>query len=148
MPKEVRYLLFSNEELYQALINDLRVRACPMPKGYLKKINLSRDDKFDVTLVYATDQGSDLAVRFEEADVLRALIAYCCSRHIPMAAKATKSVEVKDGLVGLLCTLNFNRDHIAVSGDKVSYQDGDTVRAKEAARKATAPAARGVTTAR
>jgi hypothetical protein len=123
MPKEVRYLLFSNEELYQALLNDLRARSQPLPRGFLKNIVLGKAENIDVTLIYVTDKGAEMPIHFENQEVLRSLIVYCGHRNIPLSAKAVKTIEIKDGMVGLLCTLNFSRDQITASGDKLSYQD-------------------------
>ncbi len=141
MPKEVRYLLFSNEELYQALVNDLRARSYPLPRGFLKNIVLGKDENIDVTLIYVTDKGSEMPIRFENQDVLRSLIVYCGQRNIPLSAKAVKNLEIKDGMVGLLCTLNFNRDQIAASGDKLSYQDRHSDSLKTATKNAASAAA-------
>jgi len=138
MPKEVRYLLFSNEELYQALVNDLRARQFPLPRGFLKSIALGKGEAIDVTLVYLTDKGSEMPIRFENQEVLRALIVYCGQRSIPMSAKAVKTLEIKDGMVGLLCTLNFERSQIAASNGKVSYEDRHSDSLKAAATSAAA----------
>jgi hypothetical protein len=141
MPKEVRYLLFSNEELYQALVNDLRARSYPLPRGFLKNIVLGKDEKLDVTLVYVPDKGAEMPIRFENQEVLRSLIVYCGHRNIPLSARAVKNLEIKDGMVGLLCTLNFNRDQIAASGDKLSYQDQHSDSLKAAAKSAASSTA-------
>lgn len=145
MPKEVRYLLFSNEELYQALTADVRARSQPLPKGFLKNIHIGTQDKPDIALVYVSDKGVESTIRFEDQEVLRALIVYCGYRRIPLSAKSIKTLEVKEGIVGLLCTLNFNTDKIAASGGKLSYQDEQSDRMKDAtkaaaSRPAVAPA--------
>jgi hypothetical protein len=140
MPKEVRYLMFSNEELYQALLANLRGRAQPMPKGFLKSIAVKSDEKQTVTLVFASQKGPQDVIIFEEQEVLRTLIGYCSQRHIPLSAKATKTIEVKDGTIGLMCTLNFNSDKITASGDKLSYQDAQTDSFKNAAKAAATTA--------
>jgi hypothetical protein len=136
MPKEVRYLLFSNEELYQALVNDLRARSYPLPRGFLKNIVLGKGDAIDVTLIYVTDKGAEMPIVFENQEVLRSLIVYCGHRNIPLSAKAVKTIEIKDGMIGLLCALNFNRDQITASGDKLKYQDQHSDSLKAAAKNA------------
>ena len=134
MPKEVRYLLFSNEELYQALINDLRARAYPLPRGFLKNIHIGTPDRPEISLVFVSDKGVESTIRFEDQEVLRSLIVYCGQRRIPLSAKSLKSLEIKESVIGLLCTLNFNSDTITSSGGKLSYQDKNTDRMKEAAK--------------
>jgi hypothetical protein len=136
MPKEVRYLLFSNEELYQALVNDLRARSYPLPRGFLKNIVLGKGETIDVTLIYVTDKGAEMPIVFENQEVLRSLIVYCGHRNIPLSAKAVKTIEIKDGMIGLLCALNFNRDQITASGDKLKYQDQHSDSLKAAAKNA------------
>jgi hypothetical protein len=140
MPKEVRYLIFSNEELYQALVADLRARSYPLPRGFLKSISLGTSEQLEVTLVYLSDKGSEFPIRFEYHDVLRAMIVYCGQRNIPLSAKSTKTLEVKNGMLGLMCTLNFNNDKIAASGNTLSYQDAHTEKYKDAAKSAAAAA--------
>jgi hypothetical protein len=138
MPKEVRYLLFSNEELYQALVNDLRARSYPLPRGFLKNIVLGKGETIEVTLIYVTDKGAEMPIVFENQEVLRSLIVYCGHRNIPLSAKAVKTIEIKDGMIGLLCALNFNRDQITASGDKLKYQDQHSDSLKAAAKSAAA----------
>lgn len=138
MPKEVRYLLFSNEELYQALVADQRARAQPLPKGYLKQIHIGPADNPDIALTFVSDKGIESTIRFTESDVLRALIVYCGYRRIPLSAKSIKTLEIKDGIVGLLCTLNFNTNKIATTGSTVSYQDEQTDSLRAATREAAA----------
>jgi hypothetical protein len=151
MPKEVRYLLFSNEELYQALTNDLRARSQPLPRGYLKNLRVGSPEHPDVLLTYVNDKNVESTIRFEEPEILRALIVYCGYRHIPLSAKSIKTVEVKDGVVGLLCKLNFNNDKVTAIGGTVSYGDEHSDRMKETAKaaagsKPTARFAAGPTT--
>jgi hypothetical protein len=141
MPKEVRYLLFSNEELYQALTADLRARAQPLPRGFLKNIHIGTPDKPDIALIFISDKGIESTYRFDDQDVLRALIVYCGYRRIPLSAKSIKTLEIRDGVVGLLCSLNFNNDKIAASGGKLSYQDEHSDRMKETAKTAAATTA-------
>lgn len=148
MPKEVRYLLFSNEELYQALVADQRARAQPLPKGYLKNIHIGPASNPDIALTFISDKGIESTIRFGDHDVLRALIVYCGYRRIPLSAKSIKILEIRDGVVGLLCTLNFNTNQIATAGGTVSYQDEQTdslrnaTKEAAAARNAAAPAAK------
>lgn len=141
MPKEVRYLLFSNEELYQALTADLRARAHPLPKGYLKNLHVGPADNPDIALTFINDKNIESTIRFADQEVLRALIVYCGYRRIPLSAKSIKTLEIRDGVVGLLCTLNFNNDKIATTGGTVSYQDEQTDSLRNATKEAAARSA-------
>jgi hypothetical protein len=141
MPKEVRYLLFSNEELYQALTADLRARAHPLPKGYLKHIHVGPADNPDIALTFINDKNIESTIRFADQDVLRALIVYCGYRRIPLSAKSIKKLEIKDGVVGLLCTLNFDTNKISATGGTVSYQDEQTDSLRNATKEAAARSA-------
>jgi hypothetical protein len=123
MTKEIRYLLFSNEELYQALTASLRARDKPLPKGFLKSIRVGTTDKPQIALRYVSDNGAESTIAFEDQDVLSALIVYCRQNHIPLAAKATKALEIRGGAVGLFCTLNFKATKITTTDNKVSYGD-------------------------
>lgn len=115
MPREVRYVLFSEEELYRALINDLRERHLPMPHGFLTRIVLGKGAPIDVTVICATDEGVEIPTRFESEDVLRSLILYCAERSIPMSKKAVKTLEIKGGMLTLVCTLGLQSPGTATS---------------------------------
>lgn len=121
MPKEVRYLLFSNEELYQALVADLREHAQSLPQGNLKNIHVGASDKPSIALVHVTEQGVESTIRFENHEVLRAMIAHCGARKIPLSAKAAKTLEFKDGTVGMLCTLNVSLKATALGSQRNTH---------------------------
>lgn len=104
--KELRYLLFSNEELYLALLSWLRVRNSDLSVGFLKRLTINSVGKPDITINYVNDKGAELVHRFDDQDVVSALILYCRDNHVPLSARAAKSLEVHDGAIGLLCKLS------------------------------------------
>lgn len=107
MPQEIRYLLFSNEELYQALADGTRADGRPLPRGFLKSVVLDESTTIVVTLICVTDHGVEVPTCFQQDHIIRALIAYCGQRKIPMSAKAAKTLEIKNGQIALLCTLGL-----------------------------------------
>jgi len=104
--KELRYLLFCNEELSLALLSWLRVRNSELSQGFLKRLTINNLGKPDITLTYINNKGGELLHRFDDQDVVSALILYCRENHIPLSARAAKSLEVHDGAIGLLCKLS------------------------------------------
>jgi hypothetical protein len=107
MPQEIRYLLFSNEELYQALSAGSRAHGRPLPRGFLKSVVLGEATTIDVTLICVTDDGVEVPICFQQHHIISALIAYCGQRKIPMSAKAAKTLEIKNGQIALLCALGL-----------------------------------------
>ena len=138
MTREVRYLMFSKEELYHALSTAWRVQGKQLPKGFLKDIRIGTTAKPEIALRYLSNEGAETLIEFEDQDVMAALLAYCKQSNIPMSAKATKSLEIKDGMVGMFCTLNFKISTITAENDKLSYSDQQTNCMKEKAKAATA----------
>lgn len=104
--KELRYLLFSNEELYHALLTWLRMRNSELSLGFLKRLTINNMGKPDITINYVNNKGVELVHRFDDQDVVSALILYCRENHIPLSARAAKSLEIHDGAIGLLCKLS------------------------------------------
>ena len=104
--KELRYLLFSNEELSLALLAWLRVRNSELSQGFLKRLTINNLGKPDITLTYINNKGGELLHRFDDQDVVSALILHCRENHIPLSARASKSLEVHEGSIGLLCKLS------------------------------------------
>ena len=104
--KELRYLLFSNEELYLALLSWLRVRNAELSLAFLKRLTINNLGKPDITIDYVNNKGIELAHRFDDQDVVSALILFCRENHIPLSARAAKSLEIHDGSIGLLCKLS------------------------------------------
>ena len=107
MPQEIRYLLFSNAELYQALSAASRVDGRPLPRGFLKEVILGEAASIDVTLICVTDEGAEAPIRFEQHQIISSLIGYCRQRQIPMCAQAVKTLEIKNARIALLCTLGL-----------------------------------------
>ena len=138
MTREVRYLMFSKEELYHALSGAWRVQGKKLPKGFLKDIRIGTTAKPEIALRYLSNEGAETLIEFEDQDVMAALLAYCKQSNIPMSAKATKSLEIKDGMVGMFCTLNFKISTITTENNKLSYSDQQTNSMKEKAKAATA----------
>src|SRR5690349_19376689 len=105
MPQEYRYVLFSSDELSAALVYDLRTCRRSTPPGFVKSLILEEGVTIGVTLVSTTDSGSEMPIRFEHHEVLRALVVYCGHRKIPLPAKAHKSLEIRHNRIALLCVI-------------------------------------------
>jgi hypothetical protein len=121
MAKEVRYMLFSNEELYQALTLCLRSRSFELPKGFLKTIQIGETGTPAVALTYVCDKGGEIAFRFDNQEVLGALINYCHYFKIPLPSQGAKTLEIKDGSIGLLSTMNFKTRKSSPTGSRMTF---------------------------
>jgi hypothetical protein len=115
MPQEIRYLLFSNAELFQALSDSSRADGRPLPTGFLKEVILGESAPIDVMLICVTDNGVEVPIRFEQHHVISSLIGYCKRRQIPMCAQAVKTLEIRDRRIALLCTLGLKLPTSAAS---------------------------------
>jgi hypothetical protein len=118
MPQEIRYLLFSNAELVQALSDASRAEGPPLPTGFLKAVILGDAAPIDVTLICVTDAGVEVPIRFEQHHVISSLIGYCRRRQIPLCAQAVKTLEIRNRGIALLCTLGLKLPN-AVAGSRI-----------------------------
>jgi len=130
--KELRYLLFSNEELYLALTAALRARNSGMLRGFLKNLTIGDAGKPDISVSYVNDKGVEQVHRFDDQDVVSALIVYCRQNRIPLSAKAAKSLEMYDGTICLLCklTVKSTSDNKVLDSRLPFMNDHDRLQAK------------------
>ncbi|HEY0523396.1 MAG TPA: hypothetical protein VGD08_08400 [Stellaceae bacterium] len=120
MPKEIRYLLFSAQEVQTAVIEFYRKRrggaaaavparrsAAAMEPGLAIELCQRADGEPFALLRVGPPGGRDAAAAIELAapDLVSALILYCKDKRIPIPAGGYKSLEIVGDELGLLTTL-------------------------------------------
>ncbi len=102
MPNETRTLSFSNAEAVGALTEYCASTKRELPKGGIKRLTFSNDTEIKVTAEF---DGSAPPIRFYEHEVAVALIMLCNKKGIPVAKRATKSLQVMNDAIALNLSL-------------------------------------------
>ncbi len=105
MPTELRRLLFTRDELAEALADYARATGRAWPAGKIRSVR--PDAPFDGSLVLRLRDGaaggSHRTVKLEPEWVAAALIRFCAERGVVLPRRAQKSLE----LVGDAVSLNI-----------------------------------------
>lgn len=101
MPSEMRRIIFSNDELRQAIDAYLLSRHEVLPVGYVHSARVGEDKTQVVLSVHDRAQGKTHEAVLSAASVAAALIRFCFAYDIPLPRNAAKSISVFDGHVAL-----------------------------------------------
>ena len=106
MPKEVRYLLFSHDEVLRALLEDAD-RATPGRRARPADFHLRLSAASGAVVATVTARRQDPAAQDVTGTGLLAVLLRLCKRHrIPMPLKGLKRLEVAEGGLALTITLD------------------------------------------
>jgi hypothetical protein len=102
MPSEYRQLLFSNNELIEALYEFNQVARTKLPPGMILSCTPVKEDKVAVRL-QMMDQasGETQVVPLSSELVAAALLGYCIRHRIPIPRNAAKSIQVHGDQISL-----------------------------------------------
>ena len=91
--KEVRTIIFTNEEVQLALTEHCKRRGKPLPAGVVKRFTF-KSEPMSASLVLANDRGAEASFDFSQIEVAASLIGYCLHRKVPLPAKAEKQIQI------------------------------------------------------
>ena len=99
MPKEDRFITFSNAEVYQALSVRARLSGLPdLPKGDIDSVQVSEDQKIVTAEIRQDKEAKD--VKFEFPFFVLALVFFCNAKQIPIPKAGKKTLKINaDGVV-------------------------------------------------
>ena len=113
MPTEMRRIVFSNEELMNA-INFFNAPNIPkLPEGRIAAASIDPADKSNIILrfiSYNRDDERDIVISIPNLGAV--LISYCIKNKIPMSKKASKTLKIIGDNVSL--ELHFGNDQISL----------------------------------
>jgi hypothetical protein len=98
MPTESRILGFSKTELFEALRDYCSHSGRRLPADGADRLILNQDTEVRVKL---NSLETESAINFTDSEVGAALVMFCIKKRIPIAKRATKSLEVADGTLSL-----------------------------------------------
>jgi len=102
VPSETRNIVFSQNELLEAIGRYVKHVRHPMPAGKITRCHIEPDGNVSVIVDHNAD-GSNHVVEFSHAMVAAALIRFCIEKSIPIPRKSEKTVHGEaDGMA-----LNF-----------------------------------------
>src|SRR5690349_10885695 len=127
MPKEINYLVFSNEELSAAITGLRRSQGNPLPGDTVERLTTRKTEtSFQVTAWVKTNRsGKVIPVMVDPHEVLSALILFCKSVGIPLALKAHKALDVFGDQVAMLSTVNFSYNRPEEKNGAIVYTDDE-----------------------
>ena len=98
MPTETRVLCFNKIELFEALRDYCSHTGRRLPPDAAERLVLTQDSEVRVTL---NSPGEESAIKFTENEVGAALVMFCIRKRIPIAKRATKSLEITGETISL-----------------------------------------------
>jgi len=104
--KELRCLVFKDQEVIKAVSERRRRRGDPMPAGAVRSVSYRVEDEGVVTCLHL-DDGETMMLPADE--VLGALVSHCKSRHVPLPAESDKILYAIRGSLALMITINFRK---------------------------------------
>ena len=95
MPIEYRKLVFSEEELKQALMDFCRSNGTLLPTGELTTVELVEKPDLSVRLEYESENKDLSETSLSRDQLAAALISYCSRRRIPVPRSAQKNLKIE-----------------------------------------------------
>lgn len=123
--KELRCLVFNDQEVAGAVFDRRRKRAEAVPTGMVMGVTFHQPPVggggLEAMIRLTDDFGDDQVLTIDDTEIAAALVHHCMKRKIPLPVDSDKSVHVINGSATLMITMNFNRPPRMVplpSGDR------------------------------
>ncbi|MBP2301891.1 hypothetical protein [Azospirillum picis] len=107
--KELRCLVFTDQEVIRAVLDRRRRVKDPLPVGTVSGIAHRERDGIETRLSVTADDGTVTELVMSEAEVTAALIGHCMGRRIPLPVASDKMLHLINGALTLMITMNFNK---------------------------------------
>jgi hypothetical protein len=107
--RELRCIIFSNQELISAIIDFKRKNRMTLPIGTVSGCEFIAQDEVVITKITLTDDYKATSEMLIDAtEVAAAVVNYCLERKVPIARSYTKKLEVMDGQLTLVMTMTVD----------------------------------------
>ncbi|PWC33550.1 hypothetical protein [Azospirillum sp. TSO35-2] len=132
--KELRCLVFTDQEVVRAVLDRRRRVKDPLPVGTVSRVAYHKNDghkndghksggneqggnehagnehgAVETRLTITDDNGVVNELLLSETEVTAALVAYCMGRRIPLPVASDKMLHLINGALTLMITMNFNK---------------------------------------
>lgn len=115
--KELRCLVFTEQEVVKAVLDRRRKRREPLPEGTVRGVTYNAGASVETKIQVVDDYGKDCSMTLGEPEVAAALVGYCMGRKIPLPVDSDKSLYLINDALTLMITMNFNKPPRLVSED-------------------------------
>ncbi len=107
MPMEIRNIIFSANEVLFAFKDFRQRKGDPLPAGSILNYKIIEKPNLQVRIVMACDpDGHKQTITFESEELAAALILFCINRKIPLPADSAKTLQVFEGQLCMVVTIN------------------------------------------
>lgn len=110
MPKELRKIMFTADELQAAVINHCLHAGKTLPKGRIERLQVSKTPEAMVILHFDVENANGSEVVLSREAVGAALIRYCMQNDIPLPRSAGKGVQPDGDGIALMCNFVYAVD--------------------------------------
>lgn len=132
--KELRCLVFTEQEVAKAVLDRRRRLREPLPRGTVGHVwHCELEDGLETTLQITADDGADQSLVLGETEVAAALVAYCMNRRVPLPVESEKMLYLINESLTLMITMNFNKPPRLIVA-KTEGADGRKSRQRRAGR--------------
>jgi hypothetical protein len=107
--RELRCLVFTEQEVIKAILDRRRRMNEPLPTGTVDKVVYQDGDNVETLLTVVHDDGTRETLTLPETEVAAALVAHCMNRRIPLPVASDKMLYIINGALTLMITMNFNK---------------------------------------
>lgn len=121
--KELRCLVFTEQEVVRAVLDRRRKRREPLPQGTVRGVTFDDRDGVQTTIKVVDDYGEDQSMSLSEAEVAAALVNHCMGRKIPLPVDSDKCLYLINGALTLMITMNFNKPPRLVTEHHEGHHD-------------------------
>lgn len=112
--KELRCLVFTEQEVVRAVLDRRRRVKDLLPVGTVSKLVYHRNEGpeqegIETRLTITDDNGAATELVLADTEVTAALVGYCMGRRIPLPVASDKMLHLINGALTLMITMNFNK---------------------------------------
>ena len=108
--KELRCLVFTEQEVIKAALERRRKLHESLPAGTVRGVTYAIDDEaISTTIRIVDDHGEDQSMTLGQAEVAAALVGFCMERGVPLPVHSDKCLYLINGALTLMITMNFNK---------------------------------------
>lgn len=114
--KELRCIVFNEQEVASAIVDRKRRRREPLPSGQILGVTYQAGSALTVILHSQGEDGERDTRSVGDEEAMAAVIAYCMNKKIPLPVESDKFLYLVNGNLTLMITMNFNRQPRMVFG--------------------------------
>ncbi len=116
MPIERRRIIFSHDEVVNAVLGHCRLSGIALPDAEVEGVDIAMDGDCSVQLTFAVESPEQAdQVCIDAEAVLNAVIGFCRMRSIPLPRAAAKRLEPMDGELSMVFDMRRKRGSVRKS---------------------------------